>query len=103
MDRKLRNLQRLSATDPVAKERYIRELERLAGLGYPSDETTLECLVTGCSNRADQGYGTYLITQPSIPGKQLYNWDAALGPLFICLPCFNHLKKWKDEIYSSKY
>ena len=45
MDSKLRNLKRLSATDPASKERYIRELERLVGLGEESEEGRLKCLV----------------------------------------------------------
>ena len=96
MDKKLRNLQRLSGTDPEAKERYIRALERIVGVGDDSELITQKCLTKSCPNRADQGYGLYIITQPSKPGEAPYTWDNAVGPLFVCSPCYQHLKIWRD-------
>ncbi len=98
MDKKLRSLQRLSNSDPVSKERYIRELERLVGLSEPAEEGRLKCLVNNCPNQADQGYGLYLLTQSNIPGQIPYTWDKAVGPLFICGPCYRHLKEapWRQ-------
>lgn len=99
MDSKLRNLKRLSATDPASKERYIRELERLVGLSEPSEVGSLKCLVKNCPNRANQGGGQYLIMQSNADhiGEAPYNWDSALGPFFLCTPCYLRLLKSKDH------
>ena len=99
MDSKLRNLKRLSATDPASKERYIRELERLVGLGEESEEGRLKCLVKNCPNRANQGGGYYAIMQSNANhiGEPVYNWDKALGPFFLCSPCYHRLLKSKDH------
>ena len=92
MDHNLRNLQRLSNIDPGAKDKYIRALERVVGVGEPSEESKLKCLVTHCPNHANEGHGIYILTQHNTPGEAPYTWDNALGPLFICGPCYTHLK-----------
>jgi hypothetical protein len=92
MDRNLRNLQRLSNTDPSAKDKYIRALERTVGMGEPSEESKLKCLVTHCPNHANEGHGVYILTQHNKPGEAPYTWDSAVGPLFICGPCYTQLK-----------
>lgn len=99
MDQKLRNLQRLSGSDLQAKERYIRELERLVGMGEDSEVGRLKCIVNNCPNRANQGGGEYLMMQNNVKfmGQAPYTWDEALGPFFICGPCFLRMKKSKDN------
>lgn len=96
MDQQLRNLQRLSGTDPAIKERYIHALERLIGIGDDSELITQKCLTNNCPNRANQGHGFYMMTQHNKPGEAPYTWDEAVGPIFVCGPCFRHLKIWRD-------
>jgi hypothetical protein len=96
MDQKLSNLRRLAGSDPAAKERYIRALERIVGLGDRlADEGKLKCV--GCVNCADEGYGLYVMTQPNTPGQAPYTWDNAVGPLFICGPCWVRLETGKQH------
>ena len=76
----------------LAQQRYIRALERVVGMGDISEEAKLKCLVTHCPNRADQGSGQYLLTQPNKPGQAPYTWEGAVGPLFICVCCYIQLK-----------
>jgi len=101
MDKELRNLKRLSAVDPLSKDRYIRALERIVGLGEESEEATMQCMVNNCSNHANEGGGLFIMTQPNDPGQPPGIWDKAVGPLFICNPCYHHLQKWREEKYGA--
>ena len=93
MDKKLRNLKRLCATDPSVKDRYIRELERLVGIEDLANEAKMKCFVKPCPNHAHQGHGVFIITQANIPGQPPAVWDEAVGPMFICGPCYRRLRE----------
>lgn len=96
MDAKLQGLRRLSETDPVVKERYIRELERCLGIAEEPEQARQKCLVDNCPNHANEGHGLFLLMQANTPGKAPYKWDEAVGPLFICSPCYRNAKRLRD-------
>jgi hypothetical protein len=45
----------------------------------------------------------YILTQHNKPGEAPYTWDNAIGPLFICGPCYTHLKDAPWRASSGQY